>query len=92
MANPHVGQPVLTKVDARNNNGEGVACGLITKVKTDEDDKVTSVNVRVFLDTGADLRQTGVKYSASEPKDTSTEDDAVRDANGVQKVAWPVKK
>jgi hypothetical protein len=88
MSQPHLGQPVLTKVDPRANNGEDVAPALITRVKGEGDDQ--SVNLRVFLDTGADLRVTDVKFATKQPD--NTDNDVNRDASGVQRAAWPVKK
>lgn len=88
MSQPYLGQPVLTKVDPRTNNGEDVAPALITKVKGEGDDQ--SVNVRVFLDTGADTRVTNVKFETKQPDEDS--DDVNTDASGVQRACWPVKK
>ena len=68
MPKPTVGRFVSAVVDPRMNNGEDVAPGLVTKVVESEDGE-TTVNLRVFLDTGADHRYTGVQVHDKRPTD-----------------------
>lgn len=89
MSQPYLGQPVTTKVDPRTNNGLDEAPALVTCVNRDADDNAESVNLRIFLDTGADLTRKGVEFETSKPDD---EDDVESDVSGVQRVAWPVEK
>lgn len=90
MSQPYLGQPVTTKVDPRTNNGLDQAPALVTAVNLDADDKPESVNLRIFLDTGADLTRKSVEFVTKEPDED--DEDVTNDVSGVQRVAWPVKK
>lgn len=87
MAKPAVGKDVLAVVDPRMNNGEDVAAAKITKV-TEVEDGETTVNLRVFLDTGADHRYTGVKVHDKRP----SEDGKDLPFDNANRVAfWPAR-
>lgn len=77
---------VHTKVDPRLNGGADVAAALVTRIKSAEDDNEVRVNLRVFLDTGADLRLTNVLVRAEAPDDDA--DNIDTDVSGTQRVAW----
>ena len=62
----NVGTPVLVTVDPRQNNGEDVAPGLVTKVG--EVDGEERLNVRVFMDDGSDQRFTNVRFEKKKPE------------------------
>lgn len=86
MPKPSVGRIVHTLVDPRVNNGEDVAAALVTKVRKVDDDE--RVNLRVFLDTGADLRLTNVEMRDKRPDENEEGVDTT--VEGVQRVAfWP---
>ena len=89
MANKLVkGQVVHVVVDPRGNNGDDVAPAMITNVKEVEGEEV--VNLRVFLDTGADARFTNIKVLDERPEEN--DDDVDTDASGTQRVAfWPTR-
>lgn len=67
-----VGRLVHVVVDPRQNNGEDVAAALITKVHESDGDE-QRVNLRVFLDTGADLRWSNVPLVSSRPNEDDEE-------------------
>lgn len=85
MAKAKLGQLVHTKVDPRKNNGDDVAMAFVTKIKEDDDANEVFVNLRVLLDTGADLRVSNVKVLAKRPEEDAEVDS---DVSGVQRVAW----
>lgn len=88
MPKPTVGRFVQTLVDPRVNNGEEVAAALVTKVKkVDDEDRV---NLRVFLDTGADLRLTNVEMRDKRPDEKDEDVDTT--VEGVQRVAFPLPR
>lgn len=62
----NVGSPVLVTVDPRQNNGEDVAPGLVTKVS--EVDGEERLNVRVFMDDGSDQRFANVRFESDKPE------------------------
>jgi hypothetical protein len=78
-----IGTPLQVRVDPRQNKNLSVAAGLVTRVLDDEEDRV---NVRVFLDTGMDLRLTSLKVVDSEPD--PDDKDIEKDVSGTQQVAW----
>lgn len=67
MKDPQIGDDVLVIVNPATNNGESIAAGKITKVHEGTEDE-TKVNVRVFLDTGADRRFTDVTLVDEKPE------------------------
>ncbi len=79
---PSVGRIVHYLVDPRLNHGEEVAAAVVTKVNESEDGD--TVNLRVFLDDGSDLRVGGVSLESKKPKDD--------DEDAPQRVAlWPAR-
>lgn len=85
MAKVKLGQMVHTKVDPRSNNGTDVAMAFVTKVSSEEDSREVFANLRVLLDTGADLKVNEVKVIAKRPEEDA---DVDTDVSGVQRVAW----
>lgn len=84
---PAMGMVVYAVVDPRINNGEDVAPALITRVKGGEDEE-QRVNLRVLLDTGADLRLSNVKLCDERPE--TNEENVGKTVEGTQRVAyWP---
>lgn len=67
MKTPQIGDDVIVIVNPSTNNGESLAAGKITKVVSQPGDHDVRVNVRVFLDTGADRRNTNVILLAEKP-------------------------
>lgn len=63
----NVGDRVSVLVDPRINNSETIAAGIVTKAVSQPGDHDVRVNVRVFLDTGDDLRLTNVMLLESKP-------------------------
>lgn len=53
MQKPKVSSTLQVKVDARQNNGEDTAAAIVTKVVESEDGNDYTVNLLVFMDTGA---------------------------------------
>lgn len=90
MQKPSMGMVVYAVVDPRINNGEDVAPAIITRVRETEGEGEGNerVNLRVLLDTGADLRLTNVALSDERPDE---DDDSVgKTVEGTQRVAyWP---
>lgn len=71
MQKPSLGRIVHAVVDPRINNDDDVAMAFITRVRNvDGEDRV---NLRVLLDTGADIRLTNVKVFDSRPDSDETE-------------------
>lgn len=81
--NVQIGTHLLTSVDPRMNRGLNVAAALVTRVHENEED---GLNLRVFLDTGADLRHTNIKLVDSAPEDDDS--DVEKDVSGTPQVAW----
>ena len=78
-----IGSDVQVRVDPRQNKGLNVAAGVVTRVN---DSDPETVNVRVFLDTGMDLRFSEVELMTKEPD--LDDNDVSRDVSGTQQVAW----
>jgi hypothetical protein len=79
-----LGNLVHTTVDPRVNNGDDVAMAFVTRVKDISGEQ--RLNLRVILDTGADIRLTNVELLRSQP--TKKDENVDRDAADVQHVAW----
>jgi hypothetical protein len=79
---------VHTVVDPRVNNGEDVAMAFVTRVNEVAGEE--RLNLRVLLDTGADLRFSNVRFTNKRP--TEDDEDTPRTVEGVQRVAfWPTR-
>lgn len=74
-----IGTILNTTVDSRANNGESVAAAMVTRIKQDEDNN-SRVNLRVFLDTGADIRYSFIPLVDKQPEVIAPE--------YPEKVAW----
>lgn len=81
-----IGSQVVARVDPRQNKGLASAAAVVTRL-IDKDEQ--TVNLRVFLDTGMDLRLTSIKVLDSEPDEDDK--DVAKDISGTQQVAWFAK-
>jgi hypothetical protein len=83
-----ISTPVVVNVDPRINNGIRHATGFVTQVHGSDEDDDQRVNVRVFLDTGENLRLANLLFTtAAAAKKADDEENA--NAAGVQQVCWP---